>query len=60
MSKKSRQKFKYLDNEKSFSGEIKSISRACIEVNNFLEGENPTLQLVLSITYRVTDSLYVA
>ena len=26
MTKKSRQKFKYLENEKSFSGEMKSIS----------------------------------
>ena len=49
MIKKSRQKFKYLENEKSFQDEIKSIfhhfGRAIIEANqkNFLEGESPTL-----------------
>ena len=45
----SKQKFKYLENEKSFYGEIKSIFRhfltAFIEENNFffLEGETPAL-----------------
>ena len=49
MPKKSRQKFKYLENEKSFWNEIKSIFhhfwRAIIEVIKkiFLEGESPTL-----------------
>ena len=49
MTKMSRQKFKYLENEKSFYDEIKSIFyhflRAIIEVNKkiFLEGESPTL-----------------
>ena len=49
MTKKSRQKFKYLENEKSFYDEIKSIfhhcGRAITEANKkiFLEGESPTL-----------------
>ena len=49
MTKQSRQKLKYLENDKSFYDEIKSIFhhfvRAFIEVNkgNFLEGESPTL-----------------
>ena len=47
--KKSKQKFKYLENEKIFSYEIKSIfhhfERAFIEANkrNFLKSERPTL-----------------
>ena len=51
MPKKSRQKFKYLENEKSFQDEIKSIFynflRAIIEANKkgFLEGESPTLKV---------------
>ena len=50
MPKKSRQKFKYLENEKSFYDEIKTIFhhlwRAIIEANKniFLEGEGPTLR----------------
>ena len=49
MTKKSRQKFKYVENEKSFWDEIKSIfqhfCKAIIKVNNFfLEGESPTLK----------------
>ena len=49
MPKNSRQKFKYIENEKSFWDEIKSIFhqfwRAVIEANNkiFFEGESPTL-----------------
>ena len=50
MTKKSRQKLKYLENEKRFYHEIKSIFyhflRAFIETNKakfFLEGESPTL-----------------
>ena len=50
MPKMSRQKFKYLENEKSFEDKIKGIFhrfwRAIIEENynkNFLEGESPTL-----------------
>ena len=50
MPKKSRQKFKYRENEKSFEDEIKSIFhyfwRTIIEANKknlFLEGESPTL-----------------
>ena len=49
MSKNSRQKFKYLQNEKSFYDEIKTIFhhfwRAIIEANKtfFLEGESSTL-----------------
>ena len=54
MTEKSRQKFKYLDNEKSFQDEIKSIfhhfSRVIIEANNkfFLEGGSPTLCFYVS------------
>ena len=49
MPKKSREKFKYLLNEKSFQDEIKSIFHhfwmAIIEAKkNFLEGESPTLR----------------
>ena len=51
MTKKSRQKCKYLEREKSFLYEIKSIFRhfyrAFIETNKtnfFLEGESPTLK----------------
>ena len=53
MPKKSRQKFKYLENEKSFYDEIKSIFhqfwRAIIEANKqfFFESESPTL-IILS------------
>ena len=49
MNKKSRQKVKYLENEKSFKDEIKSIFhhflKAFIEANKaiFLEGESRTL-----------------
>ena len=50
MPKKSKQKFKYLANEKNFSDEIISIfhhfSRAIIEENNnkkILEGDSPPL-----------------
>ena len=50
MPKKSRQKLKYLENEKSFYDEIKSVfhhfCRAIIEANKknfFLEGGSPTL-----------------
>ena len=49
MPKKSRQKIKYLENEKSFSDEIKSIFhhfwRTIFEANKkfFLEGESMTL-----------------
>ena len=49
MIKKSRQKFKYIENKKSFEDEIKSIfhyfGRAIIEANqkDFLEGQSPTL-----------------
>ena len=50
MSKKSRQKFKYLENEKSSYDEIKStfhhFRRAIIEAKSkemFLEGESPPL-----------------
>ena len=50
MPKKSRQKFKYLENEKSFQDKIKSIfyqfRRAIIEAKKFfLEGESPTLKM---------------
>ena len=47
MMRKSRQKFKYLEKEKSFSDEIKNIfhhfERAFIETNktNLLEGKSP-------------------
>ena len=57
MPKKSRQKFKYLENEKSFSDEIKSIFdhfwRAIIEANKKkkLEGESPTLSATRSHSY---------
>ena len=51
MPRKSRQTFKYLENEKSFQNEIKSnfhqFSMAIIEANKinfFLEGERPTLK----------------
>ena len=50
MTKNTRQKFKYLENEKSFQEEIKNIfhnfQRAVIEANKtiFLEGESPTLK----------------
>ena len=48
MPKKSRKKFKYLENEKSFQDKIKIIFyhswRAIIEANKFfLKGESPTL-----------------
>ena len=48
MTKQSRQKLKYLENDKSFYDEIKSIFhhfvRAFIEIKQiFLEGERPTL-----------------
>ena len=49
MAEKWRQKFKYIENKKSFQDEIKSIFhhfwRTIIEGNNkiFWEGENPTL-----------------
>ena len=49
MTKKARQKFKYVQNEKRFSDEIKGIfhhfSRVFIEANKkiFLEGESSTL-----------------
>ena len=46
MSKKSRQKFKYFENEKSFYDEIKSI---------FLEGESATLKL-LHVLYSDFDA----
>ena len=52
MIKNSRQKFKYLEKEKSFLVEIKSIFyhfwRAFIEANKkiFLEGESPTLRFL--------------
>ena len=52
MNKMTGQKFKYLENEKSFYDEIKSIfhhfSRAFTEANEkkfFLEGESPTLKI---------------
>ena len=41
MNKKSRQKFKYFDNEKSFYDEIKSIFYH-FQINN-LDGESPTV-----------------
>ena len=57
MSKKSRQKLKYLENEKSFYDEIKSIFhhflRAFIEANKanlFLEGESLTLRPLVLIS----------
>ena len=52
MTKKSKQKFRYLEREKSFQNEIKSIfqhfKKAFTEVNKkcFLEGESPTLTSV--------------
>ena len=51
MTKKSQQKFKYLENEKKIWDEIKNnfphFSTAFIDANekNFLEGESPTLRL---------------
>ena len=51
ITKKSRQIFKYLENEKSFLDEIKTIfhhfGRAIIEANKkfFLEGESATLSV---------------
>ena len=51
MTKKSRQKFKYLESEKSFYDETKSIfhhfKRALSDVNKkcFLQGESPTLKV---------------
>ena len=49
MSKKSRQKFKYLGNENIYYGEIKSnfhhFEKAFIEANNFFwKGESLTLR----------------
>ena len=52
MAEKSRQTVKYLENEKGFLGEIKSIfhnfQRAFIERSKtiFLEGESPTLSII--------------
>ena len=47
MPKKLRQKFKYLENEKSLQDEMKSIFhhfwRAITEAKKFWEGESPTL-----------------
>ena len=53
MNKKPRQKFKYLEKEKSFQGEIKTVFhhlRAFIEANKkfFLGGESLTLRLFQS------------
>ena len=60
MTKKSRQKFKYLENEKNFQDEIKSIFRhfwrAIIEANkkHFLERESPTLKLKLAARLQIS------
>ena len=61
MPKKSRQKLKYLENEKSFQDEIESIFhhfwRAIIEANNFfLEGERLTLSSLNHMTLSCTKS----
>ena len=56
MPRKSRQKFKYFENEKSFQDEIKSIFHDLwmfiIKVNKkklFLEGESQTLNLFVKL-----------
>ena len=62
MTKKSRQKFKYLENGKSFQDEIKSIfiilkglsMKQTIEF--FLEGESPTLKYDLIKTDGIVKS----
>ena len=61
MTEKSRQKVKYIENEKSFQDEIKSISRPFERVfilakiikkkkQIFLEGESPTFKVKSSDT----------
>ena len=53
MTKKSRQKFKYLENEKSFYDEIKNIFHHFEGlllkqiIKFFLEGESPTLKTLM-------------
>ena len=54
MNKKSRQKFKYLEKEKSFYDEIEQIFRfwrAIIELNFFFEGERPITNKQISKIY---------
>ena len=67
MPKKTRQKLKYIENEKSFQDEIKSTShhfwRAIIETNNkkwFLGGESPTLSKLIwfAYSYSQIDEFY--
>ena len=56
MNKKSRQKFKYLEKEKSFYDEIEQIFRfwrAIIELNFFFEGERPITNKQISKIYYV-------
>ena len=58
MAKKSRQRFEYLENEKSFEDEIKTIfhhfRRAIIEANNFFfQGESPTLKINLEYVLKI-------
>ena len=61
MNKNSKQKFTYLENEKSFYNEIKSTFhhfwRAIIETNkkHFLEGESPTFRLLNHFLYVLTE-----
>ena len=58
MAKKSRQRFEYLENEKSFEDEIKTIfhnfRRAIIEANKFFfQGESPTLKINLEYVLKI-------
>ena len=67
MTKKSRQKFKYLDNKKSFSDEMRSIlhhfESTFIEAKkkkkSFLERQIPTLKLIVLMSY-LMQSLYAS
>ena len=58
MAKKSRQRLEYLENEKSFEDEIKTIfhyfRRAIIEANKFFfQGESPTLKINLEYVLKI-------
>ena len=66
MPKNYRQKFKYYENKKSFSDEIKSnfhhFWRAIIEANKknvFLEGESPNLNAIVKVRRNSCDQVFL-
>ena len=65
MPKKSSQKFKYLENEKSFYDEIKRIFHHFWKATNdgnknfFLKGEIPTLTDIASSTYELEYNFFI-